>query len=60
MVIQKYKIVWSRDGRIFCRTEEESRQVPQAKPHIINRVEDLVKLGFTEGEIKNIIHGKRY
>ena len=57
---RKYKFVWSRDGRIFCCTEEESRQVPQTKPHIINRVEDLVKLGFTEGEIKNIIHGKRY
>ena len=38
---RKYKLVWSRYGRFFCRTEEESRQVPQTKPHIINRVEDL-------------------
>ena len=55
-----WKFVWSRDGRIFCRTEEESRQTPQTKPHVVNRVEDLRKLQFSESEIKDIICAKRH
>ena len=46
----KYMYVWSRDGRIFCRTEAESKECvtnPKTakegppKPHIVNKVQDL-------------------
>ena len=55
---KKWKFVWSRDGRIFCRTEQQARQTPQPKPYIVNRVEDLRKLDFSESEIYDIIHPK--
>ena len=56
---KKWKYVWSREGRIYCRTEEESMQNPQPKPHIVNRVEDLRKLEFTEQEINAIIKSNK-
>ena len=48
--------------RIFVRTEEESQrrddsgQVKQAKPHVINKAYDLLSLGWTGEEIYDIIH----
>ena len=56
---RKWKYVWSRDGRIYCRTQEESERTPQPKPHIVNRVEDLKDLGFSDKEINTITHPKR-
>ena len=54
-----YRFVWSREGRIYARTEEQANQSPQPKPYIINRAEDLKKLGWTENEVYAIIHNKR-
>ena len=55
-----FRYVWSREGRIFCRTEAESKQSPQPKPNIINRPQDLSKLGWTQLEIDEIIHKKNF
>ena len=54
-----YKYVWSRGGRIFCRTPEEAAMTTVPKPHVINKPEDLLKLGFTESEVEAIILNKR-
>ena len=60
---KKYLYVWSRDGRIFCRTEAESKQrvtnpitgkEGPPKPHIVNKVQDLEALGWTMLEIEDI------
>ena len=58
-----YKFTWTREGRIYCRTEEESRTLQpngkQARPHVVNRPQDLAKLGFSKQEIENIIYNRR-
>ena len=54
-----YRFVWSREGRIFCRTESESQESPQPPPHIVNGPQDLEKLGWSELEIEDIIHKKK-
>ena len=51
--------VWSRGGRIFCRTPEEASMNPVPKPKVINKPEDLAKVGFSEEEIEAIILNKR-
>ena len=55
-----FKYVWSRERRMYCRTEEEATKQPQPKPHVINRAEDLMKLGWTEKEVEEIIWNKRH
>ena len=62
---KKYKFVWSREGRIFARTEEESRQTVRKNgrdvlppPHIINKPQDLKGLGWSDAEIRDIINNK--
>ena len=57
--VKVYRYVWSRDGRIYARTLTEVEQIPQPKPHIINRPEDLAKLGWSPNEIEAIIHNNR-
>ena len=61
---KKYKFVWSNEGRIFARTEEDSkrkvihpitRKEVLPKPAIINKAQDLEKLGWTKEEILDII-----
>ena len=60
-----FKFVWTRDGRIFCRTEEESQrrdgegQIKQAKPHIINKADDLLALGWSKKEVNDIRYNIR-
>ena len=54
-----FRYVWSREGRIYARTEAEANQNPQPKPHIVNHTEDLKKLGWSDSEIYAIIHNKR-
>ena len=62
---KKYKFVWSREGRIFARTEEESKMrinrngkdIPYP-PHIINKPQDLKNLGWSPDEILAIIDNK--
>ena len=62
---KKYKFVWSREGRIFARTEEESKMrinrngkdIPHP-PHIINNPQDLKDLGWSPEEILDIIDNK--
>ena len=60
-----YKFVWSREGRIFCRTEAESLQrnssgqIQQPKPHIVNKVDDLKALGWSEEEVDDIRFNRR-
>ena len=55
-----YRYVWSREGRIYCRTDAESKVSPQPPPHIINCPQDLLKLGWIQNEIEEIIHKKNY
>lgn len=57
---KKYKYVWSREGRMYCRTEQEAAMEPQPKPKVVNRAEDLLKLGWTEQEVENILWSKRH
>ena len=57
-----FKFAWSKEGRIFCRTEQQSKpglgqKLP--KPGIVNKPSDLMKLGFTEQEVKDIVCNKR-
>ena len=58
-----YKFTWSKEGRIFCRTEQQTKPVGQGqklpKPGIVNKPSDLPKLGFTEQEVQDIINNKR-
>lgn len=54
-----FKYVWSRGGRIFCRTPEEAEMTTVPRPHVINKPEDLLKLNFTESEVEAIILNKR-
>ena len=35
---QAYKYVWSRGGRIFCRTPDEANMTPVPKPKTINKL----------------------
>ena len=56
---KKFRYVWSRGGRIFCRTTKEAAMTKMPKPHVINKPEDLLKLGFTEREVESIILNKR-
>ena len=56
---KEFRYVWSREGRIYARKATEITQTPQPKPHIINRPEDLTKLGWTPEQIENIIYNKR-
>ena len=51
-----YKFTWTRDGRIYWRTDAESRMDPQPKPHAVNRPDDLKDLGFSEEEIYKIVY----
>ena len=54
-----YRYVWSREGRLYCRTEQQSKQEPQPPPHKINCPEDLAGLGFSPSEILDIIENKK-
>ena len=65
---KKYEFVWSHEGRIYCRTEDESKQKVMnhttgrevmPKPHIVNKPQDLEKLGWSRQDILDIIHNKR-
>ena len=56
---QKFKYVWSRGGRIYCRTPEEASKTPTPRPHIINKPEDLKSVGFSDNEIEKIIKNIR-
>ena len=53
-----YRFVWSREGRIYCHTEEESQLKPQPKPKVVNCPVDLIGLGFTVEEIEDIVNNK--
>ena len=54
-----FRYVWSRGGRIFCKTPEQADMNPSPKPTVINKPEDLNKVGFSEEEIEAIILNKR-
>ena len=56
-----WKFVWSRDGKIFVRTEDEAKMDKDTapKPKCVQRPEDLKTLGFSDAEIKVIIINKR-
>ena len=56
---QAFKYVWSRGGRIFCRTPEEANMSPVPKPTVINKPEDLLRIGFSNDEVEAIILNKR-
>ena len=53
-----FKYVWSKGGRIYARTYEQAEQTTgQPKSHKINNPDDLLKIGFSQEEIDNIIKG---
>ena len=65
--VKMFKFVWSNEGRIFARTEAQTNQTT-VNPvtgrdvwpkYIINKVQDLGKLGWQESEILDIIKDKR-
>ena len=56
---KEFRYVWSRGGRIFCRTPEEALRSKVPKPYIIEKPEDLSKVGFSLEEIEDIIKNKR-
>ena len=61
---KQFKFTWTKEGRIFCRTEQEANaprapNVSPPKPRTVNRPEDMLKLGFTRQEIDNIIYNRR-
>ena len=54
-IIKKcFKFVWSKEERIFYRTEEESKhcdengQIKQSKQHVVNKVDDMLGLGWSK------------
>ena len=60
MQITKYSDMSGVEKGEYCRTEAESKQSPQPKPNIINRPQDLSKLGWTPLEIDELIHKKNF
>ena len=65
-----YAHVWSREGRIYCRTAQDvlpenrvrhavSGQLVMPKPKIINKPQDLLNLGWSPDEIQDIINNVR-
>ena len=48
-----FKYVWSRGGRIYCRVTDDADKTT------INNPQDLLKVGFTNQEIEDIIAMKR-
>ena len=56
---KKFKYVWSRGGRIFCKTPEQVEMNPSPKPTVINKPEDLTKVGFSLEENEAIIMNNR-
>ena len=64
-----YKFVWTRDGKILVRTEEESLRKDHYNtrtgkygmppPKFINKPQDLKELGFSDKEVFNIINNIR-
>ena len=58
-----YKFTWSKEGKLFCRTEEQTKPTGQGqklpRPGVVNKPEDLIKLGFTEQQVQDIVTNKR-
>ena len=58
-----FKFTWSKEGKIFCRTEQQTKATgPEQKlprPGVVNKPNDLLKLGFTEQQVQDIIINKR-
>ena len=58
-----YKFTWSKEGKIFCRTEEQTKPTGPGqklpRPGVVNKPEDLLKLGFTEQQVQEIVTNKR-
>ena len=60
--VKEFKFTWSKNGRIFCRTEAQTKPGPDRKlprPGVVNKPNDLLKLGFSEQEVQEIVNGKR-
>ena len=58
-----YKFTWSKEGKLFCRTEEQAKPTGPGhklpRPGVVNKPKDLLKLGFTEQQVQEIILNKR-
>ena len=58
-----YKFTWSKEGKIFCRTEDQTKPTAPGqklpRPGVVNKPEDLLKLGFTEQQVQDIVTNKR-
>ena len=61
-----FKHVWSIDGRIYCRTPEQAEQAaearrrkqPEPRASVVNNPSDLLKLGWTQQEIEDIMNNR--
>ena len=57
-----YKFTWSKEGKLFCRTEEQTKSAGPGhklpRPSVVNKPKDLLKLGFTEQHVQEIITNK--
>ena len=56
---KEFQYVWSRGGSIFCKTPAQVAMTPSPRPYVINKPEDLAKVGFSDAEIEDIILNKR-
>ena len=59
---KEYRYVWSKGGRIYARTPAQAAldHENQGPPVIVNTPDDLIKLGFSEQEVEDIINNVRH
>ena len=65
-VKKAFKHVWSIDGMIFCRTADQAekgaearrRKEPEPRASVVNNPSDLIKLGWTKGEVEDIMSNR--
>ena len=53
---KSFKFIWSKEGKIFCRTEEQTKTTRPGqklpRPGVVNKPNDLLNLGFTEQQVQ--------
>ena len=57
-----FKYTWSKEGRLYCRTEQQAQALPGQKlpkPGVVNQPNDLLKLGFSKTEVEVIINKRK-
>ena len=57
-----FKYTWSKEGRLYCRTEQQTQVGPGQKlpkPGVVNKPDDLMKMGFSKTEVEQIVNNIR-